>query len=169
MADKVKVLSIGDPDEDDVSDFVKKVIPVAIGAKPELLTHLAKLLLGTRKAPEIVDDWESLDCFKAANIERPNKPKRYGFYCNGKDIPHVLMSARTYDAKWMFNRVKQRLSEEKWVSENVIETPFKNKPIDKEYSCDIYVQKVVSDCFDEHKEQMINYVTFLHQEHVKNK
>ncbi|XP_017835352.1 uncharacterized protein LOC108594724 [Drosophila busckii] len=134
MADKVKVLSIGDPDEDDVSDFVKKVIPVAIGAKPELLTHLAKLLLGTRKAPEIVDDWESLDCFKAANIERPNKPKRYGFYCNGKDIPHVLMSARTYDAKWMFNRVKQRLSEEKWVSENVIETPFKNKPIDKEYS-----------------------------------
>ncbi|XP_017835353.1 uncharacterized protein LOC108594725 [Drosophila busckii] len=163
LANKLQVLSIGDREKRLPSRKLAEANKQSI--HDDFLPHLAKLILGTRHPPEIIENWVLYDCIKVGST---GNPKRYGFYYN-RPAPNPLLSGCPFHRQSLMDRVKERFSAEKWVSDFEIETPLKTKPAGLHYRSDIYIQNAVSDCFDQEEEQIFKYVYYQHEEYMKSK
>ncbi|KAH8299335.1 hypothetical protein KR044_000416, partial [Drosophila immigrans] len=160
---KIKVLAIGDPEED--GQFVAVKSKYAHQRELEFRRHLSYLLLGTRDPPEVVEDWNTVRRFEAKSVKEDDKPRRYSFHFAkaGESLSGTNISGPIYDGWAVLEEVKKRLSEENWISDNVIETPLKTKQSKECYNSDVFIQSIVSDAIDTDRKRMFQYVLNLHR------
>lgn len=115
---------------------------------------------------DVVEDWSKVDRFAAASIKEGNQPRRYHFYIvHGNNYkPGEIISGPVFDGKAIMKTVKNRLKEENWISENVIETPLKTKIDGKDYcSFDQYIQQVVSEALETESPKIFRFLQYLHR------
>lgn len=104
-----------------------------------------------------------MDRFGAASIKENNKPRQYHFYAQKGSSgwkSHTIISIPTFNAK------RNRLREENWISESVIETPLRTN-VDSSiyYGSDQYIQTIVSEALHAESKRLLNFVKYLHRNH----
>lgn len=111
-----------------------------------------------------------MDRFGVSSIKKDNQPRRYYFYIVHGNIykPGDIFSGPAFDGKAIMNTVKNRLKEENWISQNVIETPLKTK-FDRSlyYSSDQFIQQVVSDALNSEEPRIFKFLQYLHRNRHK--
>ncbi|KAH8403741.1 hypothetical protein KR215_001980 [Drosophila sulfurigaster] len=75
---------------------------------------------------------------------------------------------RTIDAKSVLRATKKKLSNDKWISENVMEKTCQKKDA-THFKVNNTVYQAMSDSLNEQAQQIINYVCFLQQEFLKQR
>lgn len=111
-------------------------------------THMQKLLLNGNK-PQELDD-KSIEAFAATEIMRNGK-QYYEFGPNNFKSGKII-SGPSFNPKDVLLRVKNRISKEHWVNENVIQ--YK-----KNSMC--YIQQIVSDALQEEQMEIYQYLRYL--------
>ncbi|XP_034106411.1 uncharacterized protein LOC117569391 [Drosophila albomicans] len=165
---KIKVLAIGDPDEDLPKEPETSKYLYQQNLQADFRKHLGYLLLGTRSPIEVVEDWNTVRRFEAKSVKEDKKPRQYSFYFTkpGKWVPGTMISGPVLHGAAVLEEVKKRLSEENWISENVIQTPLKTKESKEYYNSDMFIQKVVSDAIDTDGTRLFKYVLNLHRAYM---
>ncbi|KAH8354920.1 hypothetical protein KR093_001348 [Drosophila rubida] len=166
----MKVLAIGDPE--DVTD---KPEPSKYAYQRDFAAnfkkHLGFLLVGTRSPIEVNEELKTMGRFQARNVKEDNKRRRYLFHFarDGEGRSGTIISGAVMNGGAVMEDVRNRLSEENWVSENVFETPFKTER-GKEYNDnDSFIQSVVLDAIDADEKRVFKYVLNLHRAYMKEK
>ncbi|XP_030243558.1 uncharacterized protein LOC115563945 [Drosophila navojoa] len=163
------VLSIGDDNE-----FLSIKKPKNNNSNPNCIRndfrkHFCAILTGIKTPIEPKIDWNLVDRFGATSIKENNKPRQYHFYgqkgCSGWKS-HTIISGPTFNAKEVFKYVKNRLKDENWISESVIETPLRTKVgTSLHYGSDQYIQKIVSEALHAEAKRLLNFIQYLHRNH----
>ncbi|XP_064551912.1 uncharacterized protein LOC135437779 [Drosophila montana] len=165
---KAKVLAIGDEE-----CFTKKPPSFKYNVnnfQEDFRKHFCLLLTGSRKTVDVVGDWDAVEKFGAASIKEDNQPRRYHFFRQkGNSYPRgTMIFGPTFNAMEVMALVRKRLKEEKWISNNVIETPLKTKIGGKKYyGSDHYIKEVVSEALDVETRRtfkFVQYLQYLHRE-----
>ncbi|XP_023037970.1 uncharacterized protein LOC111519868 [Drosophila willistoni] len=164
-----KVLTIGG-DDSEVDDRIKDPVPgkhYESNFDEEFKERLIKIMLpGTQPLPE-KNDTNLIEQFSARRIEKNGKII-YQFDCKDfgggsqsrtKHEPGwTTISGPAYSAKFVLDLVRERLKDELWIRDNVVECRTKET---KEYC---YMQGIVSECLDKANEDFYNYVLCLQQQ-----
>lgn len=162
---KSKVLSIGD--DDCLSTNKPEENYNYDSFRDDFRKHLCVILTGIKTPIDVTIDWNLVDRFGAASIKEGNQPRQYHFYGqrgNSGWRSHMIISGPTFNAKEVFKNVRNRLKEENWISENVIETPLRTKVGGgAHFGSDQYIQKIVSDALNAESKRLLKFIQYLHR------
>lgn len=64
-------------------------------------------------------------------------------------------------------KLKELLSEENWIADNVIQTPLRAKIRSSYFNNDWYIQRMVSEALDFEQSRLFWYIRYLQEEHLK--
>lgn len=132
--------------------------------------HMSWLLVGSRIPIEPVVDWNKVELFGMASVKEGKKPRQYHFFCGsyGSHFPIATqMTGPTCNARGVMKKLKELLSEENWVADNVIQTPLRAKIRSSYFNNDWYIQRMVSEALDFEQNRLFWYIRYLQEEHLK--
>lgn len=133
---------------------------------------MSLLLLGSRIPIEIIDDWNTVELFGMACVKKDNKPTQYHFLCGSyaRHFPiSTQMTGPTLNARGVLKKLKELLSEENWIADNVIQSPLRAKLPNTLHYSDWYIQKMVSEALDYETNRIFWYIQYLQEEHLKKR
>ncbi|KAH8309485.1 hypothetical protein KR059_010774 [Drosophila kikkawai] len=116
--------------------------------------HMQKLLLNGEK-PQKLDE-NAIERFAATEIMRNGKQ----YYEFGPDNfkSRAIISGPAFDPKGVLPRVKDRISKEHWVNENVIQ--YRKNSMQ-------YIQQIVSEALREEEMEICQYLCYLNKNYIK--
>lgn len=128
------------------------------------------LLVESRIPIEPVVDWNTVELFGMACVKEGKTPRQYHFFC-GSYAHHFPIATQitgpTRNARGVMRKLKELLSEENWIADNVIQTPLRAKFPNCYYNSDWYIQKMVSEALDFERNRLFWYLRYLQEQHLK--
>ncbi|KRF79652.1 uncharacterized protein [Drosophila virilis] len=162
---KSEVLAIGDPQE---YSFMKTNPPQRDRANfhADCKRRLAELVLGN--AADMRSDESSVDSFGAESIQINSGTRHIYLQCN-QPVNGCMFWMRTYDSKSLLRAVKQKLSNENWISENTMEISLKSKHNNSQELSRIEsrIYKIVSDYLSEQDARILQFLCCMQRQHRK--
>ncbi|KAH8253600.1 hypothetical protein KR032_006181 [Drosophila birchii] len=118
----------------------------------EFEKHMQKILLNGNKPPKLDDN--CIGRFTATEIMRNGKQ----YYEFGPDNfkSGGIISGPSFDPKGILPRIKNRISKEHWVNENVIQYRKNSR---------VYIQQIVSEALGEEQMELYQYLCCLNKNH----
>ncbi|XP_051861124.1 uncharacterized protein LOC127565643 isoform X2 [Drosophila albomicans] len=162
LTSKSNILAIGDHFPKNTN---KKREITKCEFKSEFPKRLSQLVMGDTYV--IAEKKFAMEDLLMHIIKVDDLTKHYVFSINKTDDA-CISYGRTIDAKSVLRATKKKLSNEKWISENVMEKTCQKKDA-THFKVDNTVYQAMSDSLNEQAHQIINYVCFLQQEFLKQR
>ncbi|XP_051861123.1 uncharacterized protein LOC127565643 isoform X1 [Drosophila albomicans] len=132
----------------------------------EFTKRLSQLVMGDPNV--IAEDKFVMDEIYLNIVKVDDLTQHYVFSINKNTTDKWMSHVQLIDVKYVFRAIKKKLSNEKWISEYVMEKTFDNKDT-KRFKVDDMVYQAKSDSIKEQRRQIFNYVCFLQQEFRKQR